>query len=294
MSPLATGRSPRISASVVAFQNEPDQLLTVIKSVADSTLEVALAVVDNSPSDKLRRFVEGLGAKYLFTGKNLGFGKAHNIALQHYIDSSEYHLVLNPDVSFGTEVIGTLDEFMRNNPNVGLVMPRVLYPDSTEQHLCKLVPSPIDLLSRRFLPAVTLGLVEKRLRRYMMQDVDFCSPRFVPVLSGCFMFLRAAVLRKAGSFDERYFMYLEDVDLCRRIGAVADTVYFPGVSIQHEYTKGSYFSWRLLRYHIESGWRYFWKWGWIFDPERDRLNRKAFTDETVYQNSLQLASNCSD
>ena len=291
MSPLTTDQRVGLSASIVTFKNQPVQLLSAIRSVASSSLDVTLTVVDNSPSDDLRHVAEGAGASYLFTGKNVGFGKGHNLALTRYVASSDFHLVLNPDVSFSGEVIEILDEFMRTNPSVGLVMPRVVYPDLTEQHLCKLAPSPIDLIIRRFLPG-RIWLSGKRLRRYMMEEIDFGTPRYVPVLSGCFMFMRTAVLRDIGTFDERYFMYLEDVDLCRRIGAVADTVFFPHVTIQHEYAKGSYFSWRLLRYHIESGWRYFCKWGWLVDPERDRLNRKAFKTDVVYRNSLHLASSC--
>jgi GT2 family glycosyltransferase len=89
------------------------------------------------------------------------------------------------------------------------------------------------------------------------------------------MFLRASVLRKTGGFDERYFMYLEDVDLSRRIGRVARTVYYPTVCITHAYQKGSYKSSVLLRRHIRSAIRYFNKWGWFFDAERTDVNRAA-------------------
>lgn len=277
--------SIQISASIVVFRNPPAQLKAAIRSVQSATSAVAVTVLDNSPSDDLRAVVEGLGAEYLFLGKNLGFGKAHNLAIRKYLPLSEYHLVLNPDVRFRGEVLDTLSDFMDINPDVGLVMPKVLYPDSTAQHLCKLVPAPLDLVARRFLPK---GLARKRLSRYTMEGIDFRIPRFVPVLSGCFMFLRTSVLRRLGAFDERYFMYLEDVDLCRRIGTVADTVFFPDVAIEHEYAKGSYFSLRLLRYHLKSAWRYFRKWGWLVDPERDRLNRRAIENQVDYQCSLEV------
>jgi GT2 family glycosyltransferase len=155
-------------------------------------------------------------------------------------------------------------------------MPRVLYPDSSEQHLCKLIPTPVDLLTRRFMPLLVSRLTLGSLRRYQMEGCDFSKPRFVPVLSGCFMFLRMKVLRQIGGFDERYFMYLEDVDLCRRIAAISDTVFFPDVAIYHEYRKGSYFSGRLLAHHLRSAWQYFSKWGWIVDKGRDQLNRAVF------------------
>jgi hypothetical protein len=70
-------------------------------------------------------------------------------------------------------------------------------------------------------------------------------------------------------------MYMEDVDLCRRIGAVADTVFYPGVAIHHEYDKGSYRNPLLRKYHLQSAWRYFNKWGWLIDSGRSRLNRRV-------------------
>lgn len=284
---MARSSRIQISASIVVFKNPPAQLEAAVQSVQSAMSNVAVTVLDNSPLDDLRAVAEGCGADYRFLGDNLGFGKAHNFAIRKYLPVSQYHLVLNPDVRFQGEVLDTLAHFMDINPNVGLVMPKVLYPDSSEQHLCKLVPHPVDLLTRRFLPS---WLVRKRLSRYTMECVDFGIPRFVPVLSGCFMFLRMSVLRRVGTFDERYFMYLEDVDLCRRIATVSDTVFFPHVAIQHEYGKGSYLSWRLLRYHLNSAWRYFRKWGWLMDSERDRLNHRAFENEIVYQNSSEFRS----
>jgi GT2 family glycosyltransferase len=266
--------SLQLKASIVAFRNDPGQLLAAIESVLRSTLRLSLVVLDNSPTDDLRECVESTGAQYCFNGRNLGFGKAHNLAI-HSPEAAEYHLVLNPDVYFGSGVLEVLYEFMRNNPDVGLVMPRVLYPDSTEQRLCKLIPTPINLLMRRFVPELITGRAITSLRQYQMEGLDFSKPRFVPVLSGCFMFLNMSILNKIGGFDERYFMYLEDVDLCRRIAAVSDTVFFPNAAIYHEYGKGSYLSARLLVHHLRSAWQYFSKWGWIVDREREQLNSAA-------------------
>jgi len=94
----------------------------------------------------------------------------------------------------------------------------------------------------------------------------------VPYLSGCFMFMRVEVLKKIGLFDERFFMYLEDTDLSRRIHRVSKTIYYPEVSIYHEYGKGSYKNPRLSLYHIKSAFKYFNKYGWFFDKERVRVN----------------------
>jgi GT2 family glycosyltransferase len=215
------------------------------------------------------------GAKYMFPGKNLGFGGGHNLALRADCDSSEYHLVLNPDVHFAPDILRILYQFMSDEEAVGLVMPKILYPDGTDQPLCKQFPTPLDLISRRFLGGVGRSLFAKRLDRYELRHLDMESAREIPCLSGCFMFIRSAVLREVGLFDERYLMYMEDVDLCRRIGAKYKTVFYPTVAVTHGYTKGSYRDPKLLKYHLQSAFKYFWKWGWVCDPERDRLNTKT-------------------
>ena len=97
----------------------------------------------------------------------------------------------------------------------------------------------------------------------------------VPCLSGCFMFIRTKVLREVGLFDERFFMYMEDVDLSRRIHRRFRTVYYPAAAVYHEYEKGSYKSATLLAHHLLSAIKYFNKWGYVFDKERRDINERT-------------------
>ena len=97
----------------------------------------------------------------------------------------------------------------------------------------------------------------------------------VPVLSGCFMFLRTSALKDVGLFDENIFMYLEDTDLSRRIHTKYKTIFYPKVQITHEYAKESNKSKKLLKYHIQSAIYYFNKWGWVFDKQRDEINQNS-------------------
>ena len=161
---------------------------------------------------------------------------------------------------------------MDGHPEVGQVMPKVFYPNGELQYLCKLLPTPMDLLCRRFIPYKKY--IEKRNNRYELRFTDYDSIMEVPSLSGCFMFIRTDVLKEIGGFDERFFMYAEDIDLCRRIGKVSRTIYYPLVSIYHEYEKGSYKNRKLFKYHICSVIKYFNKWGWLFDSERKERNNR--------------------
>ncbi|MFC3110331.1 glycosyltransferase [Undibacterium arcticum] len=264
----------RISCSVVCYNNAPTQIAQVLQSVATSSIAVFVYVIDNSHDDRLAAVAKEFGAVYIHLPHNPGFGAAHNVAIRGALENgSTYHLVLNPDIHFSADVIQTLVDYMEQHSDVGLVMPGIRYPDGRQQHLCKLLPNPGDLLMRRFVPA--LYRRSGRLARYELHASGYDKIMEVPSLSGCFMLLRTRILGETAGFDERFFMYLEDLDLSRRIGQVARVVFFPYVTVVHDYAKGSYKSSRLLFYHIKSAILYFNKWGWFSDVERDAINKST-------------------
>ncbi len=259
-----------ITSSLVLFHNDPAQFGRAISSFIDGC-DGVLHVVDNSSSALQHDLFRHPRVRYDFAGSNLGFGVAHNRAVAQSHSGSEFHLFLNPDVMFDPGVLAELVVFMRGNPSVGAVMPRVTYPDGAPQHLCKLLPTPFDLILRRFIPLA--GVREKLNQTYELHALPLDRASDVPVLSGCFLLVRTSIIRQIGGFDPRFFMYMEDVDLVRRIGDVARTVFLPSVSIQHVYAKGSYRNPRLLSYHLRSAISYFFKWGWFFDRVRKDRNR---------------------
>lgn len=231
-----------------------------------------LYIVDNSSNDGLRELAKISERITYIHSANLGYGAGHNIAIQEAMDiGATYHIVVNPDIYFNEGVIEALATYMDAHLQVGLVMPKILYPEGEIQYLCKLLPSPSDLLLRRFFPCERY--LKKKNWNYELRFTDYNQEMEVPSLSGCFMFMRIAVLEKVGGFDERYFMYAEDLDLCRRIGKVSRTMYYPNVSVCHAYAKGSYKNWKLLKYHISSIIKYFNKWGWLWDTDRKKTNK---------------------
>ncbi len=209
--------------------------------------------------------------RYMAMPENLGYGRAHNIALResaYY--RTEFHLVMNSDIRVKAEDIDAMHDWMLANPQVGQLMPKVVNPDGSQQFLAKRLPAPIDVFGRRFLPA---WMTAKRNRRYELRDLDLTRPVNAPYLSGCFMLLRTKAAVEAGLFDERYFMYPEDIDLTRTIHRNWLTLYYPEWTIVHDHARGSYKDKRLLRIHIRNMCLYFNKWGWFFDPERRLFNR---------------------
>ena len=266
-----------ITASIVLYENEEEVVKKAVNSFLNTDLNVKLYLVDNSSTDKLKilKDIDKNRIEYLFNNANLGFGKAHNIAIKKVIDKSKYHLVLNPDVWFEKGNLEKMYNYMEQHPEIGQLMPKILNPDGSIQYLCKRLPTPFDLFVRRFLPQKLKPLFKKRFEWYEFRDVGYDKTMEVPALSGCFMFTRTDVLKEIGGFDERFFMYLEDYDLCRRIGENYKTVYYPEAEIYHGYAKHSYNNNNLLKIHIKSTIQYFNKWGWFFDKERRRKNKSC-------------------
>ena len=208
--------------------------------------------------------------RYMAMEENLGYGRAHNIALResaYY--RTELHLVMNSDIRVKAEDIDAMHDWMLMHPEVGQLMPKVLNPDGTQQYLAKRLPSPMDVFGRRFLPA---WMNEKRNARYELRDLDLERPVNAPYLSGCFMLLRTKAAVEAGLFDERYFMYPEDIDLTRTIHRHYLTLYYPAWTIVHAHARSSYKNKHMLRIHIQNMCLYFNKWGWLFDKERHTFN----------------------
>jgi len=141
-----------VNASIVLYHNNKEQLTKAINSFLNTSLDVKLYLVDNSSNDDLKVLGEmDSRIEYIFNNANLGYGSAHNIAIKKSIESGvPYHLVLNPDVYFNSGVIEALYNYMQSNPDVGLIMPKVLYPDGSIQYLCKLLPTPFDLIGVDF------------------------------------------------------------------------------------------------------------------------------------------------
>lgn len=263
----------KISASIVTFHTKHSDLKRLIDCVMKSPVD-KLFIIDNSSNDELRDFVKDNPRIHYIHSMNLGYGSGHNVAIRKSLEEGmTYHAILNPDVYWYDNVIEEITSYMDNHPECGLVMPKVLYPNGDTQYLCKLVPTPADLILRRFIPIKSWQ--EKHDYNYEMHWTGYKSIMEVPILSGCFMMLRCDVIKHTKGFDERYFMYAEDVDLCRRIGEVSSTIFYPYISIYHEYAKGSYGNKKMLKMHMSSLIKYFNKWGWLFDSKRRNRNKEC-------------------
>ncbi|WP_298505524.1 glycosyltransferase family 2 protein [uncultured Maribacter sp.] len=265
-----------ITISLVTYHNSFKDLKKIINSVKLISEKFLFYIVDNSNNRDIEVLCDIDSIIYIKNEKNIGFGAGHNIAINKAIDlKSDYHLIVNPDIYFDKNVIEELIVFFRTDESIGLLMPKVLFPNKNTQYLCKLLPTPFDLFFRRFLP---FKKIKENLNiRYELRFTKYNKIMNVPYLSGCFMFCKTSALKNVGGFDERFFMYLEDIDLSRRIHEKYKTLFFPNVHIYHKFEKGSYKNKKLLKYHISSSIKYFNKWGWFFDFKRKKINAKTLS-----------------
>ena len=238
-----------------------------------------LFIIDNSKKST-KRYDNIPYTQYIYTGNNSGYGAAHNIGIYFSIASgAKYHVIMNPDISFEPNVIDQLERYAELHDDVVYMMPKVLYPDGRIQYLCKLLPTPFNSFARRFLP--NIGPIRKENDKYILKDSGYNKIMNPPCLSGCFMFLRVSTLEKEDiRFDNRYFMYYEDFDLMRRLHRVGKTIFYPSVSIIHRHARLSYRQLRMMLEQSKSACKYFNKYGWFVDRERQEMNQKILLEIT--------------
>lgn len=266
-----------LSISLVTYKSNKKVLTETVQSVLNSVdVEFRLFIIDNSPTDEIRSWFNDIRIEYIFNNINMGFGAAHNILMKDQVRLGRYHLVLNPDIKFNQYVLKGLVDFMDCHQDVGSIIPKVYYPNGTLCPVCRLLPTPFDLLLRMFVPFKSWR--QKVSNKYLMNFCDFNHIINAPYLSGCFMFLRSDIIKEVGAFDDKMFMYAEDVDLSRRIHNRYKTLYYPELSIVHIGAEESHRSFRLLIIHMKSCVYYLNKWGWFFDRDRKVINKQTIIE----------------
>ena len=245
-----------ITASIVVYKENLKVLENAMDSFLGSPLSKKLYIIDNSPSNEFKNKIQNDSVEYIYSNKNIGFGKGHNSILHKLTSENKYHLILNPDVRFHPEILEKLVLKMESNESFSMIAPRVLNSNNELLHTARRYPSLFELIFR------FLGIFKKFTIRGEYKNQNHkksFSPDFV---QGSFMLFKTEDLLRLEGFDERYFMYMEDVDICRKIDLSGKRkLYFPATEIIHTHRKGSSKEFRLFFIHISSIIKYFIKWG---------------------------------
>tara|TARA_B110000093_G_scaffold119800_1_gene128311 strand:+ start:1286 stop:2053 length:768 start_codon:yes stop_codon:yes gene_type:complete len=245
-----------ITASIVVYNEDPIELENVINSFLGSPFSNKIYIIDNSPTNWLEEKIIGDNIEYVFSGSNIGFGRGHNSILDTIEQLSDYHLILNPDVFFQSEILEKLINQLEKDTQLSMVAPKVSYPSKELQYTARKFPTIIELLCR------FLGVFKHYTDNKEYKNDNLLFSFFPDFVQGSFMLFKTKDFIDLKGFDQRYFMYMEDVDICRRIDLSGKKkLYFPKVEVTHTHRKGSSKNIRLFFIHMSSIIKYFMKWG---------------------------------
>lgn len=259
----------KVIASIVLYKHSYNDISVTLNCLLESDYIKKIILVDNDFSDWANTFKHEK-LLYVKSEGNFGFGYGHNFAIQRYASESDLFLICNPDIRFEQSAFNQLAEFALQREE-GLFLPKIIFEDNENQFGARLLPTPLNLFARRF----SKQLASKLDENYLLKSISLDKPVFVPYLSGCFMLFNSEKLLRLEGFDERFFMYMEDIDLSRRCAELFGNVYYPLVEITHAHEQASYKNTKLLKAHLKSAIQYFNKWGWCYDISRRKLNKKC-------------------
>ncbi|MCR4618378.1 MAG: glycosyltransferase family 2 protein [Lachnospiraceae bacterium] len=250
--------------SIVNFKSA-DKIKKAIDSiVASIPLEISyeIAIVDNSEdeteAEALRELARKIDVVNLYVADfNMGFGAGNNLAFRKFAEQdTKYFVIMNPDIVFMNNCIGVLRSFLEKHGEFACAVPKLFTTDGEILKAYRRQPTVTDMFLRRFMP----HCFKKRAAYHTMQDMDYSKPFKVPFAQGSFLMVRAEVYEEIGGFDEEFFLYMEDADLCMRLAEHGGVCYVPTAHAIHEWERGSGKDFKLFLLHFKSMVQYFRKW----------------------------------
>ncbi|MCL3779164.1 glycosyltransferase family 2 protein [Prolixibacteraceae bacterium JC049] len=239
----------QLAISIVLFNNRQEEVDYLLKLFSEENIDnLLILLIDNS----IKPCWCGTSKNviYKWNKVNVGFGKGHNQAFEHSLQQKiPFHLVCNLDISFRQGTLRGLLDYLIQHNEVGAVSPVILNNDNTCQFNGRPLPSLKSLFYRRFVE-------QKDKEQYRTKK----GVKPIEWMSGCFMLLRVSAVKSVGGFDTRFFLYMEDVDLSRRMATRFPLYLHQEQFIVHKRQRGSYSSLLLTFYHVVSTLKYFGKW----------------------------------
>lgn len=249
-----------ITASIVLYNENLEELTQTVNCFLSIPLKKKLYLIDNSLIKQFEDVFNHVDIQYISNKENIGFGAAHNLILNNIKNYSKYHLILNPDVVFKQNVILNLILELEKNSKLAMIAPKVLFPNRNHQYSCRRYPSVKELVARRF--SFLKPLLKATIFNGQYRDKNLNVSFYAEYITGCFHLYKTEDFIVLNGFDERYFLYMEDVDICKKIdGLGKKKLYFPQEEIVHVLKQGSSKSLNLFFRHTLSAIKYFLKWG---------------------------------
>jgi GT2 family glycosyltransferase len=248
-----------ITGSIVLYKENLEELTKTIECFLNTPLKKKLFLIDNNENKQFQNKFNHEEVEYIAVGSNIGFGAGHNVILDKIENLSNNHLILNPDVDFKPSVIPNLIAKLNRHEIVSMIAPKVLFPDGKHQYSCRRYPKIPELLARRFI--FLEPLFKSLINKGKYKDRELESSFFAEYITGCFHLYKTVDFVKLNGFDDRYFLYMEDVDICRKMEELDKMkLYYPREEIVHVLKQGSSKDTKLFFRHISSAIKYFLKW----------------------------------
>jgi GT2 family glycosyltransferase len=254
----------KVAISIVTYNSKHIfNVLDTLKKEFGGDSHFRFVIFDNASNEDYQNQLKEYQdfADITFYHENNGFGFGHNYNLLHA--SEKYFLVFNPDIILLRDDLLKMIAMMENEETISMLVPKVLNADGTPQHLMRERVSVFDYFLR-FVPFKFIkDLFAKRLASYELRNISNEHDVDIRIGSGCFMLLRGRDFIEVGGFDERYFMYFEDYDLCLELKKRDKRiVYTPFAHVVHYYERGAHKNSRLFKIFMKSMYKFFNKWGW--------------------------------
>ncbi len=225
----------KFSLSIIIVNYNSGELLNkVIDSIRRNIVNVKyeIVVVDNNSSDNSLNLIDSLfRINVIKLERNLGFSKANNIGARY--SKGDFLYFLNPDAfitDFNTEIL--LNDLSKNDDLVGIIAPQILNIDGTYQYNARLYPTIRRLFFNTF--GITKILRTKYICDYKMEFFDYSKPIYSDWVSGAAFIIKKKTFDEVLGFDESFFLFYEDVDLCRKVKTLGYKIkYSPVSKVKH-------------------------------------------------------------
>ncbi|UCC80930.1 MAG: glycosyltransferase family 2 protein [Candidatus Zixiibacteriota bacterium] len=225
-----------ISCIIVSYKSL-DNLKECIESLLrQEGIAFEIVVVDNDSRDGTDQYLDELDIKSIQLNENRGFGAAVNLGAQKA--EYKYLFILNPDTIVPQGSLKRLFHFAESGDEYGLIAPALEYPDGRPQISARKLPRRRDFLLSRGSPLFRIGITGEKEAGYIMPEGG--GPVKIPAVSATALLIKTELFNDIGGFDQRFFMYMEDLDLCRRIRNMGlPVIFLPDVRIKHSWRKSS-------------------------------------------------------
>jgi GT2 family glycosyltransferase len=263
--------SPEVTIAINSYRS-PDLLASCLRSIEEhlpgSGIAYEVLVADSATEEPTRQVMEDFPeARFYPFKENVGFKSLVNTSIREA--RGTYVFLINSDIILKKDTVPLLLSYAKAHPEAGLIGPKQYGFNGAHQNSCFRFYRPETILYRRTVLG-RLPFGRKHLAWFEMQNErDTKEPIPVEWLMGSALFVSKAHAELVGPMDNRFFMYMEDVDWSRRFWEKGlRVIYYPEASVYHYHQKGSakggffgslFFN-RLTRYHIASAFRYFWKY----------------------------------